>query len=178
MADRVVRYDDRARLRILEAYERRKDYEAKRGRKLTQGQFMLQGAPGARLDKAPGKFRNEESAARYFRKIKTGERSGGAMYRAGSQDKIKGLFQLRWKRGPGKDDYVSQNITVAGASTTFDIPAIEDELRNQRPADVKKLIDQWRSKYGKEAYDVDPDDVEVRLIRKQIKPIRMRLAIS
>jgi len=57
--------DDEARLRILEAYERAKA----RNPQLTQGEFMMRGAPGATIEKAPGKFKNRESAARYFRKI-------------------------------------------------------------------------------------------------------------
>jgi len=37
--------------------------------------------------------------ARYFRKIVSGERTGGAMYRAGREKGNIGLFQIRGKLG-------------------------------------------------------------------------------
>lgn len=139
---------------------------------------MREGAPGAKLKDAPGKFRNEESAARYFRKIKTGERSGGAMYRAGEEPKFKGLFQVRLRYGEGDRDFVSQNITVAQGDSTFDIPAVEHQLRTTRRDDLRQTVNYYRNRYGAAEYAFDPDeDMEVRTIRMQRRPIRMRLAL-
>lgn len=165
--------DDDARWRILEAYSRAKQVDPT----MTKGQFMRRGAPGAHITKAPGSFKNDESAARYFRKIVSGERTGGAMYRAGREKGNIGLFQLRTKMG---DRFISQNIVVAGGSSTFDIPAIEHELKTTRRNDTEKVIDKWRAKYGREDADMEDllRELEVRTIHHQNRPIRMRLSIS
>lgn len=166
MADR----DDTARIRILEAYERAKAVNPS----LTQGQFMRAGAPGSRVKGLTGKFSNDESAARYFRKIKTGERTGGAMYREGAQTKgTLGGFQFRVKLG---NRYISQNIAMAGASSTFDIAAVEYELKRNRRKDVEKILARFRNKYGMEetAYDdADLDRLEARPIARSHTPYRL-----
>ena len=162
--------DDEARLRILEAYERAKA----RNPQLTQGEFMMRGAPGATIEKAPGKFKNRESAARYFRKIRDRERTGGAMFRAGEEKGVVGLYQVQLPLRSGQ--YVSQNMTVVQARSTFDIPAVEDELRRNLPAFREKL-QRYKSKYDVASIDFDPSQLSVRTIRHQRQPIRMRLSI-
>lgn len=144
---------------------------------MTQGEFMRRGAPGASLDNAPGKFSSNESAARYFRKIVSGERTGGAMYRAGREHGTVGIFQIKSKIG-GR--HISQNITVTSGFSTFDIPAIEHELKTTRRKEAEQLADKYRTRYGMEDADVADflDEMEVRTIKTQKKPIRMRLSIA
>jgi len=76
--------------------------------------------------------------------------------------------------------FISQNIMVAGGSSTFDIPRIEHELRTTRRSDTEKVIDKHRAKYGMEDADVEDllRELEVRTIHHQNRPIRMRLSIS
>lgn len=134
---------------------------------------MMKGAPGATLDKAPGKFRNRESAARYFRKIKSGERTGGAMYQAGVQKQVIGNWQFRVKLGP--DRYIGQNILAAGVRSTFDIPTVEHELLGPRRADVQAIISRFRERYGMEAAQFSDEDFDVRPIKRSKTLARMRL---
>lgn len=173
--------DDRARLRIIEAYER-----AKRANPaMTQAEFMRRGAPGSGMTreqqeklKAPGRFKNDDSAARYLRKILTGERTGGAMYRYGTEEKPGrgiGLFQFKIRTAEGK--YISQNIDVAGGRSTFDIAAIEHELKRNRRERVEAMVAHYRERYGQEEAEIDIESLEVRPIARQRRPIRMRLAI-
>jgi len=165
--------DDDARWRILEAYSRAKQVDPT----ITRGEFMRRGAPGAHLPKTPGKFKDDESAARYFRKIVSGERTGGAMYRAGREKGNIGLFQIRGKLG---DRFISQNIMVAGGS--LDVRYPRDRART--PYDTTErhgeVIDKHRAKYGMEDADVEDllRELEVRTIHHQNRPIRMRLSIS
>lgn len=164
--------DDKSRIAILEAYERAK---AKNPR-MTQAQFMMQGAPGASIKNAPGQFKSEEAASRYFRKIRSGERTGGAMYRAGRETGTIGLYQIRARLEGGK--FISQNISVESAYSTFDIPAIEHDIKTNRRERVEAMIAHYRERYGQEEAEIDMDDVEVRTIRHQRKPIRMRLSLD
>ncbi len=164
--------DDRARIRILEAYERAKVINPA----LTQGEFMRAGAPGSRVKGLVGKFRSDDSAARYFRKIKTGERTGGAMYREGRQKGTLGSFQFRIKIAA--DKWISQNIAVAGASSTFDIAAVEYELKRNRRERVRELIEAYRSKYAMEEMPIDLDALEVYPIHRVRKPYRIWTGID
>lgn len=161
--------DDEARLRILAAYDR-----AKRANpKMTQAQFMRAGAPGSQTEGLVGKFNNDESAARYFRKIKSGERTGGAMYREGKVHQ--GLFQLRAKFA---GQYISQNILVAGAPSSFDAYAIEEDIKQNRRANVEKMVARFRQRYGKDDAELDLASLSVRTIRHQKRPVQMRLNIE
>lgn len=166
--------DDKSRIRILEAYARAKEANPK----LTQGQFMMAGAPGARVKKAPGEFKNEGTAARYFRKIKTGERTGGAMYRAGTQEKPGrniGLYQFKIRTSEGK--YISQNLVVAGASSTFDNARVEYELKQNRRERVEAMVAHFRERYGQEEAEIDMDSLEARPVHHMRRPVRMHLSI-
>jgi hypothetical protein len=171
--------DDEARIRILEAYERARAYNPK----ITQGQFMLRGAPGQSIPKAPGKFKNEASAARYLRKIISGERTGGSMYTAGSSrrrgGRTGGLFQFRIHLGTdasGTDRAISQNIMAYDTgNSTFDLSRIEDELRGPRRAEVQALIDKYRSKYGMEHVAVDAERITARPVVHQRTMPRLTL---
>lgn len=165
--------DDEARLRILEAYERAKAADPT----LTQGEFMMRGAPGSSLvrrDKngnpiirngktipAAGHFKSEASAARYFRKIKTGERTGAAMERAGRAPR--GNYQFRVRVD---DRYISQNVIATGMSSTFDTAFVEAELKGPRRRDVEKIVARYRARYGKEEAAFDPNTMDVRPIRR------------
>ncbi len=167
--------DEKARLRILEAYERAKRVDPS----ITQGAFMRAGAPGSRVEGLVGKFRSDDSASRYFRKIRSGERTGGSMYRQGTEEgpgRNVGLFQLRTRIG--KDKYITQNITVAGGRSTFDIAAVEAEIRKSHKAEVERIIRAYRDKYGIEQEEIDLDAIEARTIRHQREPIRMRLGLA
>jgi len=173
--------DDVARQRIKEAYERAKRADPS----MTQARFMRAGAPGSRMSaeqqeklKAPGRFRNDDSAARYLRKIMSGERTGGAMYRYGTEEKPGrgvGLFQFKIRTAEGK--YISQNIDVAGGRSTFDIAAIEHELKRNHRDRVEAMVAHFRERYGQEEAEIDIESLEVRPIARQRRPIRMRLAI-
>jgi len=174
VADRQAR-DERARLRILEAYERAKGVDPS----ITQGQFMRAGAPGSRVEGLIGRFRSDDTAARYFRKIRSGERTGGAMYRQGTEEgpgRNIGLFQIKTQIGP--DRFISQNITVAGGRSTFDYAAIESEIRLNHRAEMMRIIRAYRDKYGIEQEEIDLDAIEARTIRHQRKPIRMHLGLD
>lgn len=169
------------RIRILEAYERAKRADPS----MTQGRFMMAGAPGSRLSadeqkrlKAPGRFKNKDSAARYLRKILTGERSGAKMYDYGTEEKPGrgvGLFQFKIRTAEGK--YISQNIDVSGGRSTFDNAAIEYELKRNRRDRIEAMVAHYRDRYGQEEAELDIDSLEVRPIARQRRPIRMRLAI-
>lgn len=143
---------------------------------------MRAGAPGSRVEGLPGKFKDDATAARYFRKVKSGERTGGTMYRAGSQDKpgrSVGLFQVKLQLG--KDRYISQNVTVAGASSSFDIYSVEQEMKKAHRQDLTNIIEWYRGKYGMEKQEVDEDaildDLEARAIRHQRRPSRFWMGI-
>jgi len=170
MADR----NDQARLRILQAYERARAVDPS----ITQGQFMRAGAPGSRVTNLAGKFRTDDSAARYFRKIRSGERTGGTMYRQGTEEgpgRMVGLFQFKIRTDDGR--FISQNITVAGAVSSFDNAAIEYELKRNRRDRIEAMVAAYRERYGQEHGDIDIDSLEARPIHHQRKPIRMRLAL-
>lgn len=160
-----------SRQRIMEAYERAKTADPS----LTQGQFMRHGAPGYELEGAPGKFKNDDSAARYFRKIRSGERSGAAMYESGRGKGETGNYQLRARLFDGR--IISQNIAVAGGTSSFDVPAIEHQLKTQRAEQVEAMILHYQSRYGMESTEVDMESVDVRLIQTQKKRIRLRMNI-
>lgn len=190
-----------SRQRILEAYERAKSNDPT----LTQGRFMRQGAPGYTFEtyrtldryervgegrkaysrlipgkhiRAPGKFKSDDSAARYFRKIRSGERSGAAMYEAGTQDKPGrniGLFQVRARLADGR--VISQNIDVSGAMSTFDDINIEYLIKTRNADRMEALILHYQSRYGMDETDVDMESLEVRPIHHQRRPIRMRLSV-
>jgi len=171
--------DDESRIRILEAYAKAKRADPR----LTQGQFMMHGAPGSNFDDAKtGRFANEKSAARYFRKVKSGQRTGGAMYRESAAKSKAGLFQAKLKlreQVDGHDQYVSQNIMVAGGRTTFDLVAAETEFR--KPENFKKFqaqLRKYKDKYAVAAMDFDPSSLELRPIRRQHAPIRLRFSIQ
>jgi hypothetical protein len=166
--------DERARLRILQAFERAKATDPS----ITQGAFMRAGAPGSRVKGLPGKFKSDDSASRYFRKIRSGERTGGAMYRQGTEDlpgRMIGLFQFKVRTAEGR--YISQNIDVAKAYSTFDNAAIEYELKRNQRTRVEAMIAAYRERYGQEEAEIDLDSLEVRPIRHQRRPIRMRLSL-
>lgn len=165
MADR----DEQARLRILAAYERAK----RENPSMTQADFMLAGAPGSQQSGLAGRFHNRESAARYFRKIRSGERTGGAMYREGEVKQ--GMFQLRAKFG---DKHVSQNILVANAPSSFDTYAVEQEIKRNRREDVEKIVAYFRARYGKEDVTMDMASIRVRRVEHQRRMPTMRLGIT
>lgn len=159
-----LQYD--SRVEILLAYERARKADPS----ITQGQFMRAGAPGSRMKGLPGNFKSDDSAARYFRKIRSGERTGGAMYKAGSQHgpgRNVGLFQLHAKIGP--DRFISRNLSVGNGSSTFDIPAIESEIRKNHRTEVAAIVALYRSRYGVEGEDFDMDEIEVKAVRHQRK---------
>lgn len=168
----AFRHNDSA-IRIMEAYEAAK----KNDPTLSQGQFLRQGAPGFRLDKAPGKFKSDDSAARYFRKIRSGERSGAAMYEAAQpSSNIRGLFQFKVRLEDGR--FISQNITVAGGTSTFDIPNIEHQLRGNKAEQVEELVRHYQQRYEMAEAEIDMETLEVRPIATQRKSIRMRLGVD
>jgi hypothetical protein len=169
MADR----NNNARFRILEAYERAKTIDPS----MTQGEFMRAGAPGSRVKGLVGRFSNDESAARYFRKIKSGERTGGSMYEEGRSKGTIGSFQFRVRM---KDRYISQNIAMVGGASTFDIYAVEHELRTnpQRRADIERLVGKYRQKYGQEFEPVDFESLTARPVTKVHTPYRFWGAID
>lgn len=164
--------NDKARIRILESYERAKKVDPT----ITQGQFMRSGAPGSRVEGLVGRFRSDDSAARYFRKIRSGERTGGAMYEQGRAKGTLGSFQFRIKLG--RERYITQNVAIAGTSSTFDIAAVEYEMKHRNRASVEKLIATYRAKYGMEQHEIDMDSLEVRQITKVHKPYRIWGAID
>lgn len=163
--------DSNARFRILEAYARAKEANPS----LTQAEFMRAGTRGLKA----GKFTTDDSAARYLRKIIKGERTGGAMYREGTQLKPGrgvGLFQFRVTTGEGK--VISQNIAVAGgAASTFDNAAVEYELRHSHRERIEAIIAHYRERYGQEAVEIDLDSLETRPIHHQRRPIRLWLSL-
>lgn len=169
------------RLRIIEAWQRAKRADPS----MTQGRFMMAGAPGSRLSadeqkrlRAPGRFKSKDSAARYLRKILTGERTGARMYDYGTEEKPGrgvGLFQFKIRTAEGK--YISQNITATNARSTFDNAAIEYELKRNRRDKVEAMVAHFRERYGQEEAEIDIESLEVRPIARQRRPIRMRLAI-
>lgn len=154
-----------ARFRILEAYERAKEINPS----MTQGEFMRAGAPGSRVKGLVGRFKSDDSAARYFRKIKSGERTGGAMYEEGRQRGTLGSFQFRIKM---RDRYISQNIAMVGGASTFDIAAVEYELKRNRRPDIEAIVAKYRAKYGQEFEPVDFESLEARPIATQKAPVR------
>jgi hypothetical protein len=167
--------NDKARFRILEAYERAKSANPA----MTQGEFMLAGAPGSRVKNLSGKFRSKDTAARYFRKIKTGERTGGEMYRQGTQEypgRNIGLFQFRVQTAEGQ--FISQNIEVAGGSSTFDVAAVEYELKANRRERIEAMVAHYRLRYGQEETEIDIDSLEARPIRHARKMTRMHMSIA
>lgn len=154
-----------ARFRILEAYERAKAINPA----MTQGEFMRAGAPGSRVEGLVGKFKSDDSAARYFRKIKSGERTGGAMYEEGRSKGTIGSFQFRIKM---RDRWISQNIAMVGGASTFDIAAVEYELKKNRRPDIEAIVAKYSAKYGQEFEPVDFETLEARPITKVNTPYR------
>lgn len=173
--------NEQARFRILEAYQRAKEVDPT----LTQGQFIRAGAPGMRQDKndkiaLPGKFKNDESAARYFRKIRAGERTGGSMFEEGRRNAQQGSFNVRIRIGKGPKDYISQNMTVFGAESSFDIYAVQHELKTTKRKDVEDMVLYYRNKYGyEEREDVEDliDELEVDTIQRMRAPSRWNVFI-
>lgn len=161
--------DDKSRMRYLLAYERAKVADPS----ITQGQFLRRGTH----DLPVGKFRNDESAARYHRKIVSGERTGGAMVRAGTpKGAVRGHFQFRIRTAAGH--FVSQNIEVAGGYSSFDTAAIEYELKRNRRDRIEAMVAHFRARYGQEETEIDLDSLEVRVISHQHRPTRMRFSIQ
>lgn len=159
---------EKARLRYLEAYERAKAADPS----ITQGEFMRRGTH----DLPIGKFKNDESAARYHRKIVKGERTGAAMVRAGTpKGAMRGSFQFRIRTTEGK--FISQNISVEGGYSSFDVAAIEYELKRNRRDRVEAIVAYYRTAYGQEEQEIDLDSLEVRVIARQRRPTRMRFSI-
>lgn len=165
---------DEARVEILAAYER-----AKRANpRLTQAQFIMEGSP-------KGHFKSEEAASRYFRKIRSGERTGGNLYRESVEQTRQGQYQVRVKVAGvgdkrGRDgDWVSINLATAGARSSFDIPAIQDTLR--QPANAARFVEKLQK--FKKTYDLrkmQPDmrTLQVVPIRRQRKSVSLRLNIE
>lgn len=164
--------NDKARFRILESYERAKAINPA----ITQGEFMRAGAPGSRVEGLVGRFKSNDSAARYFRKIKTGERTGGAMYEEGRSRGTIGSFQFRVKM---RDRFISQNIAMVGGASTFDIAAVEYELKHnvERRNDIERLVGKYRQKYGQEFEPVDFESLTARPITQVHTPYRFWGAI-
>lgn len=124
-----------------------------------------------------GKFKNDESAARYHRKIVSGERTGGAMVRAGTPKAAqRGLFQFRIRTAAGQ--FISQNISVAGGYTSFDEAAVEYELKRNRRDRIEAMVAYFRQRYGQEEAEIDVDSLEVRVIAHQHRPTRMRIDLG
>lgn len=170
---RVIISRERAehdRARIMQSWERARATDPT----VTQARFMRE----ATRDLPYFKNASNNTLARYFRKIRDRERTGSAMYEYGTQEKPGrgvGLFQFKVRTIDGR--YISQNIDVAGARSTFDNAAIEYELKRKRSDAVAMAILAAQRDTNTPESEIDLETLEVRPIARQRRSIRMRLAI-
>lgn len=113
-----------------------------------------------------------DTAARYHRKIISGERTGSDIWKRATEPVEKGLYQAQWI-DPATGKHYSVNLSVANAKSTFDIVAIEAEMRAQ-PATIAQIVDRFRLRYGDEAAHLQASKFSIRQIAKQRRdPIRI-----
>jgi hypothetical protein len=167
VADKPEPLDPRSREKILAAYDRAKMHNPK----LSSGDFMWE-VPTMRE-----RFKSKESAGAYLRVLKQGRRTGGVLYREASQPGQRGMYQVIFTTPDGKKAY-SQDLTVAGGESEFDIAAIETELK--QPTAQRHLgavIDKWRAKYGFSQNAMRASRFRVRQVRKQSVKRTYRIGI-
>lgn len=157
--------DAKARAGYVAAWNRAK----KANPSLTQAEFVNEGRSRAGLNRlAP------DSASRYHRKIIAGERTGSEIWKRATEPMEKGLYQVQW-RDPTSGRYFSVNLSVANATSTFDIVSIENELR-EKPKVVADIITRFQSKYWMEAADIRSMRFSIRQVAKQRRDV-IRLVI-
>lgn len=115
---------------------------------------------------------------RYLRYLISGERSGADIWKkAQSESKEKGLYQILWRGVDGI--WYSQNISAAGATSAFDIPAIEAELRTgQRRTELGNILKRFQERYQLPQGELDPERFVVRMTRQQRVQPTIRVVLT
>lgn len=124
-----------------------------------------------------GRFKTEKDAARYFRMIRDGERSGDDLWAEAAQHYGGGrsdIFQVEMPDAHG--NWRSFNLSAVNARSKFDIPTIEAQLRND-PDLLDRKVREWERRYDIKAGDLDSSRFRVRRILSVRKPLA-RLVIT
>lgn len=150
---------------IADAYYRAKTANPR----LTQGEFARKSFPTiaeryANARNGAERKRIEQSGARYLRLVLEGKRTGAVNVKRGTRSKgFPDLFQVFVPvQGGG---WKSFDLGAAGARSTFDIPLVEQRLReNSAPLEARARI--WAQRYALAQSELRIDNFEVRRVTK------------
>lgn len=156
---------------IVRAYDRAKAHDPK----LTQAEFMMKARPGA--------YRNRESAARYFRLLRDGGRSGKNIYAEATGERVYSEERHRWERRheaaqrdlfqvfvkDAQGNYRSFNVEAAHGRSAFDNALLMRRIR-ERPQLLGAKAREWANRYNLKLSDLLVDDFEVRHVKDQRVP--------
>ena len=148
--------------KIVDAFARAKQSDPT----MTQARFYQRARVEAGLDPI------SDPGAEY-RRIARGERSGNITYKRAlgigkdqKAPKSRGLFQMAFMDTNGRDVIASENLSVfGGPESTFDIPAIEAEIKAKHRAHLEEKAQQFGRRYA--ISGIDPANVRVRLVNQQ-----------
>lgn len=159
----------------------RYEYAKSRDPKMTQGRFFRSGTGD--------RFKSDESAARYFRLLKEGKRSGNVLWnestgrivtRKGrrvfvSPPSNRNNYQVLVRDANG--NVRSFNIGAIGGRSSFDIAILDDEVRRRKDV-LQAKAKEWAQRYGIKENDINVEDFEIRKTRRADKPYQMVLNLT
>jgi hypothetical protein len=156
---------------IAAAYQRAKRNDPT----ITQGQYAVRAYPtiSERYRHATTdaeRRRIELSGARYHRLVLAGQRSGRVNIERGAAVRTGGsvdLFQV-FIPVSGQKEWVSFDLTGIGAKSTFDIPSIEAQLRNN-PDILARKAAQFARRYDLQRSDLHAEAFEIRRVTRHRK---------
>lgn len=159
----------------------RYEYAKSRDPKLTQGKFFRAGTGD--------RFKNEESAARYFRLLKEGKRSGNVLWSESTGRIVTRKGRRVYTTPPvNPNNYQvmvrdrqgnvrSFNIGAIGGRSSFDIVVLDDEVRRRKDV-LQAKAKEWAQRYGIKENDINIEDFEIRKTRRADKPYQMLLNLT
>lgn len=126
---------------------------------------------------SPGKYKNRESAAAYLRVLISGKRTGDRLWEQSTKTLPGGeasLYQVAVRDKSG--NMRSFDLEVVGGSSSFDVPMVEQRLKQDRKA-LRQKRDAWAKRYDIDAGDLDVENINVRRIRRARKHA-LRIALK